>query len=171
MTDQDPTAPEESGESRAVDPAMAALARARSIVRKRPWQVRGQIRPTTMSSAAPDSRDPQLLAASMNSWLRENNYQSELSVAGLVGRWTEIVGEQMAQHVQIAEFYPNDRRVLLVADSQEWAMQVRYLIRQVQRRIDEELGPDVVTDISVQGPGGKRAGGSWRVRTGRRSPR
>jgi predicted nucleic acid-binding Zn ribbon protein len=155
---------------------MGALARARSLARNGRSARRGPPPATTMSAAGPDARDPQPLGASLESWVRDNDYGAELAVAGLVGRWREIVGEQMAQHVQVGEYDVTERRVVLAADSQEWAMQVRYLLSQVQRRIDEELGKGLITQIQVRGPGGRTSGpgsgrGTWRVRTGRRSPR
>ena len=88
-------------------------------------------------------------------------------------RWQQIVGAHIAAHVSVGTFTPLDRggELVVQADTQEWAVQLRYLVPQIQRRIDEEIGPGVVTRLEVRGPGRRGNNGGWRVRTGRRSPR
>ena len=128
--------------------------------------------PPTLSSAGPDDRDPQLVGDMLSRWVSGNDFGPALAVAGVAQRWQEIVGEQVARHVEVGEYRPVDGggELVILADSQEWAVQVRYLTEQITRRIDEEIGPGVVTRLTVQGPG-RRSSGGWRVRTGRRSPR
>ena len=154
------------------DPALAALARVRSAAKAERTTRRRRVVPTTMTGSGPDARDPQALASCVTGWVRGNGYGAELAVAGVAAQWEQIVGSQVAAHVTVGEFTPSDRggELVVQADSQEWALQLQYLIGQIQRRVDEEIGVGVVTRIVVRGPG-KRAGGGWKVRTGRRSPR
>lgn len=150
------------------DPALVALARVRAAGRRS--AARRTPRPTQFTAAGPDARDPQPLGSCVTRWVSGNGYDQEIAVAGLADGWATIVGEQVAAHVTVGEFTAATGDLVLQADSPEWALQLRYLMGQLQRRIDEEIGPDVVRRITVRGPG--RAGrGGWRVRTGRRSPR
>lgn len=151
-----------------VDPALAALARVRAAGRKS--ATRRAPRPPQFTASGPDARDPQSLGSCVNRWVSGHGYTQELAVAGLADRWSAIVGDQVAAHVTVGEFSADTGDLILIADSPEWALQLRYLLTQVQRRIDEEIGPAVVRTISVRGPGRATSGG-WRVRTGRRSPR
>lgn len=153
------------------DPALAALARVRATS-QRAARSRRAPTPPTLSSSAPDDRDPQLLGDMLSRWVTGNAFGPALAVAGVAQRWQAIVGEQVARHVEVGEYLPSERggELVIRADSQEWAVQVRYLTDQIARRIDEEIGPGVVTSLTVQGPGRRTAGG-WRIRTGRRSPR
>jgi predicted nucleic acid-binding Zn ribbon protein len=83
-------------------------------------------------------------------------------VGGLTGRWAEIVGPDVAEHVvpETFEQASDGRGLLLVlrADSSAWATSMRLLLPQVRARIDAELGTGTVRDISVLGP----ASPSWR---------
>lgn len=153
------------------DPALAALARVRAASQKA-GRSRRAVTPPTLSSAGPDDRDPQSVGDMLSRWVSVNDFGPALAVAGVAQRWQEIVGEQVARHVEVGEYRPSDGggELVILADSQEWAVQVRYLTGQIARRIDEEVGPGVVTRLTVQGPG-RRSSGGWRVRTGRRSPR
>lgn len=152
------------------DPALAALARVRAAAKGRRQQ--RQVKPPTLSSAGPDDRDPQLLGGMLTRWVRGNGYSQELAVAGVAERWPDIVGPQIAQHAQVTGYEASDGggELVVQADSQEWALQLRYLTSQLQQRIDDQIGAGVVTRITVKGPNRTTPGG-WRVRTGRRSPR
>lgn len=160
----------------AQDPALAALARIRAAAKSAMSAERGARRrrvvPTTMTGSGPDARDPQLLSSCVSGWIGGNGYGAELAVASVAAKWEQIVGAQVAAHVRVGEFTPMGRggELVVLADSQEWALQLQYLVAQIQRRLDEELGSGVVTKIVVRGPGGRTTWG-WRVRTGRRSPR
>lgn len=154
------------------DPASAALARVRAAARSAQSRRQRRVIPPVMTGSGPDERDPQMLGPVLSRWIRGNGYSAELAVAGVSARWPQIVGPQVAAHVTVGTFTPTDRggELVVQADSQEWAVQLRYLVPQIQRRIDEEIGAGVVTRLEVRGPG-RRATGGWRVRTGRRSPR
>lgn len=150
------------------DPARAALARVRSGAAGRRGLRLGN-QPPRLSSARPDDRDPQRLSDGVTEWVRSTGAEQELAVAALTDRWPAIVGEQIAAHASVGEY--RDGRLTVVADSPEWALQLRYLMGKIQQRIIAEVGPDLVRDLDVRGPGARRTPGAWRVRTGRRSPR
>lgn len=155
------------------DPAELALARVRSAA-KTSREVRSRPRPApTLSGSGPDARDPQLLGPALSGWVRSHGYGSELAVAGVAERWPLIVGPQIADHATVGGYTPLEKggELLIEADSAEWAVQLRYLVGDIQRRIDEEIGSGVVTRLTVRGPGRRATPGGWRVRTGRRSPR
>ncbi len=153
------------------DPALAALGRVRAAAQQA-GRRRRPVTPPTMSSAGPDERDPQLLGGMLSQWIDGNDFATALAVAGVAQRWQQIVGEQVARHVSVGAFTPLERggELVIEADSQEWEMQVRYLTDRISRRIDDEIGPGIVTRLVVRGPG-RRVSGGWTVRTGRRSPR
>lgn len=154
------------------DPALAALARVRAAAAGGSRERYRPVVPPTLSSATPDDRDPQLLGRCVDSWVRGHGYAHEIAVAGLADRWQAIVGPQVAGHVSVQGFTPGPQggELVIVADAAEWAVQLKYLVPQIQRRIDEEVGPGVVARVIVRGPN-RTTSGAWRVRTGRRSPR
>jgi len=147
------------------DAAKEALARARAAAAASP-QRRTSARPTsasaTRSGARADDRDPALLGASVDRLLRDRGWTESAAVGGLTGRWAEIVGADVAEHVRPETFEqaPDGRGLVLVlrADSTAWATSITYLLPQVRARIDAELGSGVVRDIRVLGP----AAPSWR---------
>jgi predicted nucleic acid-binding Zn ribbon protein len=157
------------------DAAKEALARARAAAGASQAASRasggpnrtGPRRPEAGSSgsyagAGPDQRDPQRLGASVERMLRERGWEQPTAVGGLTGRWAEIVGADVAEHVvpETFEPAPDGRGLLLVlrADSSAWAYTMRTLLPDLRRRIDGELGPGAVRDITVLGP----AAPSWK---------
>ena len=118
--------------------------------------------PGSYSGSGPDGRDPQLFGQSLERMLRERGWEQPTAVGGLTGRWAEIVGPDVAEHVvpETFEPAPDGRGLLLVlrADSSAWAYTMRTLLPDLRRRIDHELGPGAVRDITVLGP----AAPSWK---------
>jgi predicted nucleic acid-binding Zn ribbon protein len=156
-------------EASGVDAAKEALARARAASRTSAADPRTSSRSTprrsgssSFSGSGPDGRDPQLLGSSVEHLMRERGWEQPTAVGGLTGRWAEIVGADVAEHVVPETFdrAPDGRGLLLVlrADSTAWATTMRMLLPQVRSRIDAELGTGTVRDISVLGP----AAPSWR---------
>lgn len=155
-----------------VDAAKDALARARAAARQAPASTssspqaghrgRRRLDPDTRSGPGPDGRDPQLLGSSVDRLMRERGWEAPTAVGGLTGRWAEIVGDEVAEHVvpETFEPSPDGRGLLLVlrADSTAWATSMRLLLPQVRARVDTELGVGTVRDISVLGP----AAPSWK---------
>jgi predicted nucleic acid-binding Zn ribbon protein len=108
------------------------------------------------STAGSDARDPQLFGATLDRIVGERGWTTEVAVGGVVGRWAEVVGPDLAAHVTPESF--EDGVLLVRADSTAWATQVRLLGPTLLRRLAEELGEGVVERVTVGGP----AGPSWR---------
>jgi len=126
------------------------------------------------SGPRPDQRDPQLFGSSVERMMRDRGWEAPTAVGGLTGRWAEIVGADVAEHVvpETFEPAPDGRGLLLVlrADSSAWAYTMRTLLPTLRRRIDQELGAGAVRDITVLGP----ASPSWKhgkLRVQGRGPR
>ncbi|GAB3014446.1 DUF721 domain-containing protein [Streptomyces pseudoechinosporeus] len=145
--------PEPSG----VDLARVALraakeqARARGDAARQKKQARrGGLR----SGARADGRDPMALGAAINRLITERGWETPAAVGGVMGRWPQIVGDDLAKHC-VPETYDEDERILTVrCDSTAWATNLRLLAPQLVARLNEDLGHGTVRLIKVHGPGG-----------------
>ncbi|MFE2290730.1 DUF721 domain-containing protein [Streptomyces sp. NPDC059452] len=151
-----PKPPEVSG----VDLARVALraakeqARARGAAAQQKKQARrgGGLR----SGARSDGRDPQPLGSAINRLITERGWETPAAVGGVMGRWPQIVGDDLANHC-VPLRYDEDpaARVLTVScDSTAWATQLRLLAPQLVARLNADLGQGTVRMIKVLGPGG-----------------
>ena len=86
-----------------------------------------------------------------------------MAVGSVMGRWPQIVGPDIADHVEPQSF--TDGVLTLRADSTAWATQMRLLTSSVLARVEEEIGVGSVTELRVLGPSAP----SWR-KGSRRSP-
>lgn len=98
--------------------------------------------------------DPQPLADSLDSLVRSLHGGSQragaAAMGGVFGRWTEVVGEAMAAHVQPVKL-ERDRLLVEVRDP-AWATQVRMLSDRIRERLHEVVGISVETiDVRVAG--------------------
>jgi predicted nucleic acid-binding Zn ribbon protein len=108
------------------------------------------------SGSGPDGRDPQRFGASIGRLVADRGWTTPVAVGGVLGRWDQVVGADVAAHCEPETF---DEAVLVVrADSTAWATQMRLLGPTILRRLAEELGPGVVERFVVKGP----AGPSWK---------
>lgn len=134
------------------------LARAltRATARSSPMQRRKQSRrggpPTRgrVSGSHPDDRDPQLLDATVGRLVDDHGWDLDLRMAGVFGRWPELVGAEVAQHCTPETFV--DGKLSVRTDSTAWATQLRLLAPTVVRRLNQELGHGTVILIEVLGP-------------------
>lgn len=170
--------PDASGEpgatgddTRISDAAASALARARAAAaekglrpgsrpRKRP-RPRG-VDPI-LSGTARDGRDPALLGDQLDRLLVDRGWKIDVAVGSVMGRWPQIVGPDIAAHVEPLSF--TDGVLTLRADSTAWAQQMTLLTSSVLARVEEEIGAGSVSELKVLGPSAP----SWR-KGGRRSP-
>ncbi|MYU25495.1 MULTISPECIES: DUF721 domain-containing protein [unclassified Streptomyces] len=146
-------APAHSG----VDLARVALRAAREAARARgdAAQQRTARRGGLRSGARADGRDPMALGPAINRLITERGWETPAAVGGVMGRWPQIVGEDVAKHC-VPERYDEDERVLLVrCDSTAWATNLRLLAPTLVARLNEDLGHGAVRVIKVQGPGGR----------------
>lgn len=98
--------------------------------------------------------DPKPLSASMDSVVRSlqggTQRAGASAVGGVFGRWSEVVGEAMAAHVQPVKL-ERDRLVVEVREP-AWATQVRMLSDRIIDRLKEVVGVTVETiDVRVAG--------------------
>jgi predicted nucleic acid-binding Zn ribbon protein len=105
-----------------------------------------------ISGPGPSRRDPQALGGIAARLFTQRGWSVPLSVGGVVGRWREVVGDQVADHCQVETF--EEGALVLRTTSTAWATQVRLLLPQLERRLAEEVGEGTVTSITVLGPGG-----------------
>ncbi|WP_460080112.1 DciA family protein, partial [Streptomyces variabilis] len=106
------------------------------------------------SGARGDRRDPMALGAAINRLLTERGWEAPAAVGGVMGRWPEIVGEDVAKHCE-PERYDEDERVLVVrCDSTAWATNLRLLAPTLVARLNDDLGHGTVRLIKVVGPSG-----------------
>jgi predicted nucleic acid-binding Zn ribbon protein len=139
----------------------AARERALRLGRRRP-------RGTTSSGAQPDERDPQTLDVTLDRFVGEQGWETELRVHGVFARWSALVGREVAEHAHPESFA--DGRLVVRTDSTAWATQMKMLAGDLVRRLNEVLGDGTVTVIDVAGPRGP----SWsrgRLRVKGRGPR
>jgi predicted nucleic acid-binding Zn ribbon protein len=133
------------------DPARRLLARAR---RAKPAPVRRTRRPAPeeqrWSAPGPDERDPATLGVALDALVSEQNWARTLVAAGLLPRWAAIVGPEVAAHCRPERL--TAKELVCVAESTAWATQLRLMSAQLLARIAAEVGPDVVTRLTVRGP-------------------
>lgn len=143
------------------DAAREALGRARAAARERG----GTTGSGSSSSRAPargassgSTRDPLLLGEAIQRLLDEQGWRGNAAVAGVLGRWAEIVGAEVAAHVVPDSFDLESGTLVLRADSTAWASVIRMQVATVADRVAEQVGAGVVRTVRVLGP----AAPSWR---------
>lgn len=136
--------------------ARAALDRARLQAKERGIRP-GRRKPNPLGDTRPErtgpgARDPQLFGDALTSLLRQRGWTADVTVGGVVGRWREIVGDNVADHCVVETFA---EKILVVrTDSTAWSTQMKILTPQLLSRIAQEVGDGVVTDLTVLGPTG-----------------
>jgi predicted nucleic acid-binding Zn ribbon protein len=125
----------------------------RELSRKRPRQAprgRRPAAPTQLSGAHPDGRDPTPLGASVEKLVTESGWSADVAVHAVFGRWSSVVGTEVASHCTPESIVDGLLRVR--TDSTAWATQLRLLAPTVVRRLNEELGHGSVLRVDVSGP-------------------
>lgn len=95
-------------------------------------------------------RDPQKLGAVLRTTARKMVWEEPLSLGLVSGHWPEIVGENIAAHTQIEAL--EEQKLFVRADSTAWARQLQILLPHIERRLEQELGPERVLQVIVHGP-------------------
>lgn len=111
---------------------------------------RPRIAGSQIGSARPDDRDPQKLTNTLGRLMRDQGWEVDVAVHGVMARWPTIVGREMAEHCKPESY---DDTVLTVrTSSTAWATQLKLLAPDLVRRLNAELGEGTVTRVTVQGP-------------------
>ena len=126
-----------------------ARARGAAAVQKKQAR-RGGLR----SGARADGRDPLPLGAAISRLITERGWEAPAAVGGVMGRWPQLVGPEVAQHCA-PDRYDEDERVLTVqCDSTAWATQLRLLAPTLVARLNADLGHGTVKLLKVLAPAG-----------------
>lgn len=147
-----------TAEPSGVDLARVALRAAKEAARARGDAARQGGRQTRRggprSGVRVDGREPMTLGAAINRLLVERGWETPAAVGGVMGRWPQIVGPDVAKHC-VPERYDETERVLTVrCDATAWATNLRLLAPTLVARLNEDLGHGTVRAIKVLGPGG-----------------
>jgi predicted nucleic acid-binding Zn ribbon protein len=135
-----------------------AKARARRVPKAEPRAVRRRPRS--------GGEDPMQFGAAIRSFLAVRGWERDAQVHGVLARWPEIAGPEIADHCTPASL--RDGVLVLEAESTPWATQLTLLAQQIRDRVNADLGAAVVTAVRVHGPvSARRAPGGWRVPGGR----
>ena len=130
-----------------VDLARAALSRARAQARSSGSAIR---RPARRPAARREPGEPELLGETLGRLLAERGWDTPAAIAGVTERWAEIAGRDVAEHCRPEKF--EQGVLMLVAESTAWATQIRLLVPALRRRLEEVVGPGVVSRVDVRGP-------------------
>jgi predicted nucleic acid-binding Zn ribbon protein len=159
VSPDDPDPPDE--EVAAAEAAALALARARKAAADK--GLRPGLKPLrrrrpaehpagTPSGSDPDARDPLLIGEQLEKLVADRGWEVDVAVGSVIGRWPQIVGPDIAEHVQPVSF---ENGVLTVrAVSTAWATQMTLLTSVLLGRLEQEVGAGTVSEIVVTGPSG-----------------
>ena len=140
--------------------AKADAAARGEVISQRTW-LPGHSRHPQTSGGRSRRDDPQLLTSALSGLLDEAGWQQRIAMGSVFGRWTEIVGAELAAHTRPDSFA--DGELAVTADSTAWATQVRLLAPMLVKRLNEEVGQGSVRRVKVAGPRPPRRRGGWRV--------
>ncbi|MEW2518663.1 DUF721 domain-containing protein [Actinacidiphila alni] len=126
-----------------------ARARGAAAVQKKQAR-RGGLR----SGARADGRDPLPLGAAINRLITERGWEAPAAVGGVMGRWPQLVGPEVALHCAPARYDEEECVLTVQCDSTAWATQLRLLAPTLVARLNADLGHGTVKLIKVLGPAG-----------------
>jgi predicted nucleic acid-binding Zn ribbon protein len=109
----------------------------------------------------PRRDDPDLLQSAIGGLLDENGWRQRAAMGSVFGRWTDIVGAEVAAHTSPDSYA--DGELTVVADSTAWATQVRLLAPMLVKRLNTEVGDGSVRRVKVRGPQPPKRRGGLRV--------
>lgn len=172
MTDDDENAaafepPPELAGLKGMDLVRRTLEEARGAARVQGKNVgRGRSSPATKkvagnsrrrwSGPGPDIRDPQLFGAASSDLARNRGWSRQVAEGTVLGRWREVVGEQIAEHATPTSL--KEGVLTVSAESTAWATQLRMVQSQILAKIAAAVGDGVVSTLKITGP----TGPSWK---------
>jgi predicted nucleic acid-binding Zn ribbon protein len=96
------------------------------------------------------SGDPVAFGSAVSELLDERGWQADARAARVLADWESIVGAEVAAASRPVRLRGGELQV--EAESTAWATQLRLLSRSLLARITAELGPGIVTKLTVRGP-------------------
>lgn len=136
--------------ARSLTRATAKMPAPKAGMRKKRRTPDNTTRRGAVSGARPDDRDPQLIDSVVSRMVNDHGWDTSLRVHGVMARWPDIVGEEIADHTT-PESYA-DGKLSVRTDSTAWATQLKLLAPTLVKRLNEELGHGTVLLIEVLGP-------------------
>ena len=106
--------------------------------------------PAGSGRAGRDGRDPSLLGDQMDRLLLDRGWNVDVAIGSVMGRWSAIVGTEVAAHCTPVTF--SDGVLIVRAESTAWATQLRLMSSSILGRLETEVGKDAVTELRVHGP-------------------
>lgn len=136
------------------DAAAQALARARAAASAKGLRPGSAAAPRrsrrSRERTEPDGRDPTLLGDAVSRLVADRGWELDLEIGAVMGRWPQIVGEELAAHCTPVTFAAG--ALTVKADSTAWATELQLLRSSLLARIAAETGPDTVTEVRIVGP-------------------
>lgn len=108
------------------------------------------------SKPGADRRDPNLLGGVVGGLIKTRGWSSPVAVGSVIARWEQLVGTAIAQHCKPEKF--ENGVVEVLCDSTAWATNLKLMQPQLMDVFNAELGPGIVTGLSIRGP----AAPSWK---------
>lgn len=115
------------------------------------------------------SRDPQGLGSVLTHMIASRGWKEPVAVGSVLSRWSDIVGEGLAQHTTPEHF--ENSEVTIRCDSTAYATVLRTMVPQLMQTFERELGPGIITKVTVRGPNAPSWKKGRRVAPGMRGPR
>lgn len=107
-------------------------------------------RPRPTASGRDGRAEPMALGEALENVIEQRGWGTEVNVYLLLGRWSELVGDAVAQHSK-PEAY-RDRVVVVRTSSTNWAAQLRLMAPQILARMNASLGDGTVKAVRILGP-------------------
>lgn len=153
--EQEPVQATQADAARAgADLVRESLARAKAARRAQGASQPRRGRPTRANEGEHD--EPVPFGASVKDLLAERGWTAQAAAAGVLTNWEALVGSDIAGHCRAVQLTRGELEV--EAESTAWATQLRLLSRQILVTLNQQLGPQTVTRLTVRGPGGP----SWK---------
>lgn len=109
------------------------------------------------SGAHPSYRDPKFFNVLLEQVISVEAWTEKVDIARLYQRWPEIVGERIAANCTLESFSSQGVMVLRTRNL-SWKTQLTALSAQLEAKLAQELGNNVVREIIIEGPHQK----SWK---------
>ncbi len=90
------------------------------------------------------------MSDAVNALLRRMGWSEQIEMASVIGRWREVVGDQIADKCEPLTF--DDGILTVRAESTAWATQLQIMNGQLRHRINEEFGREIVRELKIKGP-------------------
>ena len=142
----------------------AARRRANKFTREQESRKRRSAARESDVSSSEEYQGPQLLNESLEELISQRGWQERMKDSDLFIKWSELVGSEIAEHVQPLAFA--EGTLTLSAESTAWATQIRLIDAQIRTALAR--GGFEVSELVIKGPNAPswRKGG-WSVKGGR----